>query len=36
VDVKRKSGNVAKGKADTSIGFGMVKEAAKGLFVRKS
>ncbi len=36
VDVERESSDVAKGKADMSSGFGMVKRVAKGLFMRKS
>jgi len=35
VDINRESGNITKGKADMSIGFGMVKGIAKGLFVGK-
>jgi len=36
MDIKREASNVAKGKADMSSGFSMVKRIAKGLFVRKS
>ena len=36
VDIESKASNVAKGKADISGWFGMVKRVAKGLFMRKS